>query len=153
MKKLAMRTIRTKIGTLLLQSNGSKLVSVDFAAGHPQKRDEDRILESAIDELGRYFQRKLTKFRTPLELRGTAFQQRVLECTQSIPFGEIISYQNLSMKIGAPKAYRACGQALGRNPFLIVIPCHRVCASDGGLGGYAGGIRIKEALLRFERGA
>ena len=80
----------------------------------------------------------------------TEFQQRVLGWIQSIPPGEMMTYGEVAEGIGSPGAARAVGQALGANPVPIVIPCHRVIASDGSLGGYSGGLHIKEFLLQHE---
>lgn len=87
----------------------------------------------------------------PLDLRGTAFQQRVWRELQRIPRGETITYAELAARIGAPKAVRAVGTACGANPVAMVVPCHRVVRADGSLGGYAWGLERKECLLRGEK--
>ncbi len=87
----------------------------------------------------------------PLDLRGTAFQQRVWRELQRIPRGETITYAELAARIGAPKAVRAVGTACGANPVAIVVPCHRVVRADGSLGGYAWGLERKSSLLRGEK--
>jgi methylated-DNA-[protein]-cysteine S-methyltransferase len=84
---------------------------------------------------------------------GTPFQQRVWEVTRLIPYGETRTYQWVARQIGHPAAARAVGQALGRNPWPIVVPCHRVVASDGGLGGLGGGLEMKRRLLAMESAA
>lgn len=81
---------------------------------------------------------------------GTPFQRKVLEATANIPYCQVVSYGDLAHRIGAPKSSRAVGNALGKNPIPIVIPCHRVVASDGSLGGYTGGLEYKKRLLRLE---
>lgn len=86
----------------------------------------------------------------PLDLRGTPFQLRVWQELRKIPPGETISYQELAKRAGAPKAARAAGQACGANPVPILIPCHRVVAADGTLGGYSSGLERKRWLLRHE---
>jgi O-6-methylguanine DNA methyltransferase len=86
----------------------------------------------------------------PLDVRGTAFQQRVWRELQRIPRGETITYAELAARIGAPKAVRAVGTACGANPVALVVPCHRVVRADGSLGGYAWGVERKERLLRDE---
>ncbi len=91
------------------------------------------------------------KTRKELEKLGvTEFQRKVYEATSRIPRGEVRSYKWIAERIGNPKAYRAVGNALNRNPLPIVVPCHRVIKSDGGLGGFAGGVRLKRKLLRAE---
>ncbi len=87
----------------------------------------------------------------PLDLRGTAFQQRVWRELQRIPRGETITYAELAARIGAPKAVRAVGTACGANPVAMVVPCHRVVRADGSLGGYAWGLERKANLLRVEQ--
>jgi O-6-methylguanine DNA methyltransferase len=88
----------------------------------------------------------------PLDLKGTSFQLRVWQELSKIPQGETISYQELARRAGAPKAARAAGQACGANPIPILIPCHRVVAADGSLGGYSSGLERKRWLLRHEGG-
>ena len=87
----------------------------------------------------------------PLDLRGTAFQQRVWRELQRIPRGETITYAELATRIGSPTAVRAVGTACGANPVAMVVPCHRVVRADGTLGGYAWGVYRKERLLRDEK--
>ena len=105
-----------------------------------------------IAELEAYFAGRLTSFSVPLDLStGTKFQQTVWRALLTIPYGQTISYATLAQNIGKPTAYRACANANGKNPISLIIPCHRVIASDGGLGGYTGGLDIKRALLKLER--
>ncbi len=82
---------------------------------------------------------------------GTDFQRSVWFALADIPYGETVSYAELARAVGRPKAFRAVGQANGHNPLPIVLPCHRVIASGGGLGGYGGGLELKEQLLALER--
>jgi methylated-DNA-[protein]-cysteine S-methyltransferase len=90
----------------------------------------------------------------PLDLRGTAFQQRVWATLRRVPFGETISYSELARRAGHPRAARACGSANGSNPVPLFVPCHRVIAADGTLGGFGGGLPLKARLLELElRGA
>ena len=98
-----------------------------------------------------YFSGIRVDFPDKLDLSGaTPFQRDVWEAARRIPYGETRSYGWLAGKIGKPRAARAVGQALGRNPFPIIIPCHRVLAGDGGLGGFSGGIEVKKSLLALE---
>ncbi len=104
-----------------------------------------------IEDLTRYFQGETVAFRYPLDLRGaTPFQQRVWEALLKIPRGETRSYQEVAAAVGRPLAARAVGQAVRANPLAIIIPCHRVIASNGSLGGYAGGLPWKRRLLTLE---
>jgi O-6-methylguanine DNA methyltransferase len=101
-------------------------------------------------ELDAYFGGKLRQFTVPLDLRGTAFQLQVWKVLCDIPYGETLSYGEVAQAVGKPKAARAVGQAVGSNPISIVVPCHRVVGSDGGLTGYGGGLHRKKALLDLE---
>ena len=110
------------------------------------------LLLNAIQQFKEYAEGQRKSFVLPLELSlGTEFQQRVWAALQEIPYGETISYAQLAANIGQPTAYRAVANANGKNPFSIVIPCHRVIASDGRLGGYTGGIDKKQYLLALEK--
>lgn len=82
----------------------------------------------------------------------SSFQQKVLRAVSAIPYGEVRSYRFIAKQVGRPRAYRAVGRALANNPFPLIIPCHRVIRSDGKLGGYQGGLKMKKALLRKEAG-
>jgi O-6-methylguanine DNA methyltransferase len=104
-----------------------------------------------VRQLESYFKGERKDFRVPIDLRlVTPFQRRVLEATSNIPFGEVASYSDIANQIGQPTARRAVGGALGKNPVAIVIPCHRVVAAGGGIGGYTGGLDIKRQLMRIE---
>ena len=92
------------------------------------------------------------EFQLPLDLRGTPFQRKVWNALLDIPYGETRSYAQLARSIGVPNAFRAVGAANGANPISIVIPCHRVISSGGGLGGYGGGLPLKRRLLALESG-
>ena len=109
------------------------------------------VLLTAIQQLQDYAKGKLETFDLPLDISlGTPFQQRVWRALQTIPYGQTISYAQLAERIGQPTAYRAVANANGKNPFSIIIPCHRVIASGGGLGGYTGGLDKKRYLLGIE---
>lgn len=102
-------------------------------------------------QLDEYFEGKRRRFELPVDLRwGTPFQRKVLEAANEIPFGHCKRYGDVARSIGHAKAQRAVGNALGRNPVAIVIPCHRVVASGGRLGGYTGGLDIKRTLMEIE---
>ena len=111
----------------------------------------EALLIEALEQLTAYFKGERQAFDLPLDISlGTNFQQRVWQELQKIPHGETISYATLAQRVGNPKGYRAVANANGRNPFSIIIPCHRVIASDGKLGGYTGGLDKKEYLLALE---
>ena len=99
-----------------------------------------------------YYSGKKIAFPDELDFSdATAFQKQVWEATRLIPYGETKSYGWVARQIGKPLAARAVGQTLGKNPFLIIVPCHRVIGSDGGLGGFSGGLEINESLLKIEK--
>lgn len=114
-------------------------------------RPKNEILKLTRKQLTEYFKGQRTEFEIPLSFHGTIFQQKVWKGLQGIGFGEKQSYRSLARRIGHPKAFRAVGSANGRNPLPIVVPCHRVIAADGTLGGYAGGLKVKEKLLALEK--
>ena len=112
---------------------------------------EDAASTAAVrKELEEYFAGRRTEFDLPLALEGTEFQRKVWRKLQEIPYGETISYGELAKRVGNSKASRAVGSANGKNRIPIVIPCHRVIAGDGGLGGFGGGLSTKEKLLALE---
>jgi methylated-DNA-[protein]-cysteine S-methyltransferase len=108
------------------------------------------VLQDCIRQLDEYFSGKRFTFDVPIELSGTEFQLSVWRELLAIPYGETISYIELSRRIGDVKAVRAVGGANGQNKISIIVPCHRVIGADGKLTGYAGGLRRKEWLLRHE---
>lgn len=111
---------------------------------------DDDLLQEAVQQLSAYFEGWLPHFDLPLDLRVTAFQQRVLAALQRIPYGETRSYGDIAAEIGNPKAARAVGQACNANPVPLVVPCHRVVRSDGSIEGYAYGTELKRHLLDIE---
>jgi methylated-DNA-[protein]-cysteine S-methyltransferase len=115
-------------------------------------RADDRTIEARQQVLD-YLKGRRRHFSLAVDLRHlTPFQRRVLQAAQAVPRGEVSTYGQIARRIGRPRSARAVGQALGSNPVPIVIPCHRILASDGGLGGYSGrgGIRTKRQLLQLE---
>jgi methylated-DNA-[protein]-cysteine S-methyltransferase len=131
--------------------------TTDRALEELARRVSPRVVEApaALDdvrrELDEYFENKRTGFDIPIDWRlHDGFGRRVLKATARIPFGEVLSYADVAAKAGSPRAYRAAGNALGSNRMPIVVPCHRVVASGGKIGGYTGGIERKEYLLHLE---
>lgn len=102
-------------------------------------------------QLKRYAEGKLKRFHCRFDLKGTPFQKRVWSALAKIPYGETRSYQDIARAIGHPRAFRAVGNANGANPIPLIIPCHRVIESRGGLGGFGHGLKIKKQLLDFEK--
>lgn len=109
------------------------------------------LFHDLVDRLKRYFSGQRVDFTDRLDFSsGTPFQRRVWETAMLIPYGETRSYGWIARQINQPKATRAVGQALGRNPFPVIVPCHRVLASDGELGGFSSGLELKRWLLDME---
>jgi O-6-methylguanine DNA methyltransferase len=106
---------------------------------------------TAIGQILEYLEGKRVAFELSLDLRGTPFQGAVWQALLEIPYGQTKSYLEIAQRVGQPAAVRAVGAANGANPVALVVPCHRVIASDGTLGGYGGGLKLKAKLLSMER--
>lgn len=142
--------IPTPLGNLLAIASNKALLSLDFVDDTNITQNKNKILEKTKVQLEEYFKRKRKTFTIPLEPNGTTFQKNVWKILSDIEFGNTISYKEEAKLLNNPKAYRAVANANGRNPITIIIPCHRVIASDGKLGGYTGGLWRKEFLLNLE---
>jgi len=137
--------------TLPRESRDTALREV-LALGAPKEAPESE-LNGLAERLRRYARGEAVAFPEELDFDGVSpFRRAVWEATRAIPRGQTSSYAELAARVGRPGAARAVGQAMARNPWPIVVPCHRVVASDGGLGGYGGGLDMKERLLHLERG-
>jgi methylated-DNA-[protein]-cysteine S-methyltransferase len=111
----------------------------------------NNLLSNLVERLKLYFRGVRVDFPDKLDFTGaTPFQSRIWQTARLIPYGETRSYGWVAQQAGNPKASRAAGQALGRNPLPIIVPCHRVIAGDGGLGGFTGGLQVKKQLLALE---
>ena len=113
-----------------------------------EKKD---ILQPYTVELIDYLEGRLKKFTLPMDLQGTPFQQSVWQALQELEYGQTVSYTDIAARIGKPKSVRAVGTAIGANPVLILVPCHRVIAKSGKLGGFRAGLEMKEELLKLEK--
>jgi O-6-methylguanine DNA methyltransferase len=128
--------------------SGTKLCSLRFVP--PEKKPQEKKTQDITFELERYFEGEMIDFSSDIDISHLSpFVQKVLTETRKIKYGKTITYSELAEKIGS-RAYRAVGNALGKNPLPIVIPCHRVLAKKG-IGGYSGGIDIKTRLLELEK--
>lgn len=150
--------IKSKIGPLHLVASKDGLQGVFFdkqavkaVKNLNRLKPEEKILGKAALQLEEYFAGKRKKFDIALNFSGTSFQKQVWRELSKIPFGKTVSYRDIAKKIKNPKALRAVGSANGRNPMCVIVPCHRVIAADGSIGGYSGGIPIKQQLLKFEQ--
>ena len=144
---------KSPVGVLEIKTDGKAITDLNFLKSEPvawQNSANSLIKETCI-QLDEYFAGKRRTFDLPLSPKGTPFQETVWKQLQEIPYGQTISYAQLAKAIGNPKACRTAGSANGKNPISIIIPCHRVIASNGGLGGYAGGLDIKKQLLALEK--
>ena len=145
--------LETPIGRLVLECDGDVLIGVwlphERRHGRRDADDLAPVLKETATQLEEYFAGERQEFDVPMELDGTPFQQEVWAELTRIPYGETISYGELARRVGRPSAPRAVGQANGRNPIPIIVPCHRVLASNG-IGGYGGGLKVKRALLAVE---
>ena len=145
-------TMESPLGPLALYSEGQHLTAIEIgqrvtgAEPHP-------LLTNVAEQIQEYFAGTRQVFDIPLRTTGTAFQESIWEALEEIPYGETLSYGQLGLAIGKPGSARAVGGAVGANPIPIVIPCHRVLASDRRLTGYSGGdgIPTKEKLLDLEQ--
>ncbi len=152
------KTMPTVVGKLKLVANDKGLAAILWEKDKPKrvplgpllKHDEHPVLAQAEREVGEYLAGKRKKFTVPLATCGTDFQAKVWQALKTIPFGETCSYGHVARQIGKPKAVRAVGAAIGRNPISIIVPCHRVIGASGKLTGFAGGLKTKERLLALE---
>ncbi len=153
-------TLDTPLGPLTLVSDGQALTAATFAsaeAGSPGAGSPgaggpgaDSVLADARRQLAAYFAGEPVAFSVPVRPEGTPFQRRVWAALAQIPHGATVGYGALAARIGDPRAAQAVGAANGRNPVVVVVPCHRVVGADGALVGYAGGLGRKRALLDLE---
>ena len=171
-KRAVAATLTTPLGALRVVASPRGLRRIDFRARQtgrdlsararrgrtylvqpsaPAARRAQVHLEAAVRQLREYFDGRRKTFDVPLDLEGTAHQQRVWNALLDIPFGRTISYGDLAKRLGSPRAARAVGRACSTNPVPVVVPCHRVVGGDGGLHGYDGGLWRKRILLDLER--
>ena len=163
---VTLRTIETPIGPMLAGATEGTIVLCDFAERPmiamqlasirrrigPTVEGTSALLDRLETQLAEYFSGSRRDFELPIEMPGSAFQERVWAELRRIPYGETISYRQLAERVGVGNAYRAVGMANGSNRVPIVVPCHRVVAANGGLGGYGGGLAAKRRLLDLEGG-
>ena len=134
--------------SLYLVATETHLINIQFTQPQKALLQTTELLSMATIQLDEYFQGKRTTFSLPFKLTGTPFQLAVWKELQNIPYGQTTSYKEIAQKINKPKAYRAVGMANNKNPLPIIIPCHRVIGSNGKLIGYAGGLKLKNYLLK-----
>ena len=142
---------KSQLGIIKI-SYGERIKKIELAGEISGKSDEDQIFLIFKKQILEYLsgQRKSFDHLDLLDLEGTDFQKSVWQALSNIPYGKTSSYKDIANQIGKPKATRAVGTAVGKNPFLIIIPCHRVIKTDGSIGGFAYGSEAKRKLLKIE---
>lgn len=145
-------SFETEIGTLSLCQENNVITKLYFNNNAPLDftNHKTALLEEAAYQIQAYLAGTLKVFSFPYQAKGTAFQKKVWSSLLTIPYGETRSYKDIATLINQPTAYRAVGSANNKNQLPLIIPCHRVIGSDQTLVGYAGGLKIKEFLLRLE---
>jgi methylated-DNA-[protein]-cysteine S-methyltransferase len=170
MKTTSVAKVSTRLGEFTVRCSERGVQEIAFGNGsgngrdsvaHSRGRTEERGDETATrslqwarraaQELKEYAAGERRRFTVPLDLEGTSFQQKVWQALRTIPYGETRSYGEIARQVGNPRAARAVGMANHENPIAVMVPCHRVIAGDGSLGGYAGGLAKKSRLLELER--
>lgn len=163
--ELYSRNIDTPIGRIVVAATPAGVCRVCFASERPENwylwfdryfstlplEQRHPVVDRAVSEIEEYFARHRQSFDVPLDLRGTEFQLRVWTELVNVPFGATTSYGELARRVGKPGGARAIGNALGRNPVPIIVPCHRVIGHDQALVGFGGGLSVKEQLLELEQ--
>jgi methylated-DNA-[protein]-cysteine S-methyltransferase len=141
-------------GPIRISASDKGITEISFVKGISIDNDTDliqnQIIKDCTFQLDEYFSHKRIKFSIPLDPGGTGFQKQVWAALQNIPFGKVVSYLDIAKALEDPNKIRAVGNANGKNPIAIIVPCHRVIGSDGKLVGYVGGLDKKRLLLQFE---
>lgn len=151
MKGVYYDTFKSPVGTLYLIFSGGYLTALSFKKPLEIPFKSGSAPEEFIRQLKEYFEGTNINFSQRIRfLKGTDFEKRVWIALTDIPYGETRTYKWLTERIGMPKAARAVGHALSKNPLPIVLPCHRVIESDGSIGGYSSGVDVKRRLLEIE---
>ncbi|MFQ5845956.1 MAG: methylated-DNA--[protein]-cysteine S-methyltransferase [Planctomycetota bacterium] len=147
---IAYGVLPTPAGPVTVAVDGGRVVAVRLGVGRRTAGAPPPLLRRALGQLREYFAGRRRIFDLPLRLDASPFTRRVLERVAEIPFGRAASYGEVAAAVRRPRAARAVGGAVGRNPLPILIPCHRVLAADRQLGGFGAGLRWKRFLLRHE---
>lgn len=143
---------QSPLGNICIEATGIGIKKMSFSETKIKSQFiiSNHITIQAQQQLSAYFSKSLITFSVPLDLQGTDFQKKVWEALLQIPFGKLATYSDIAKQINQPKAPRAVGQAVNKNPIAIVIPCHRVIGKNQHLTGFAAGIETKNALLHLE---
>ena len=144
---------KSPLGLIKIVGTQDSILTLDFVEEmQPDDDDLPFCVKECAKQIAEYFEGQRKEFFLNLAPRGTEFQRLVWRQLEKIPFGAVATYADIAGVIGKPKACRAVGNANGKNPIAIIIPCHRVIGSDGSLTGYGGGLWRKEWLIAHERG-
>ncbi|MED3804621.1 methylated-DNA--[protein]-cysteine S-methyltransferase [Lysinibacillus xylanilyticus] len=150
-----MYIIASDEGLVYIGTPNAPFEEVEVWAKRPFKgyrfEENKEKLQQYVKQLTAYFNKELTEFDVPIHVKGTPFQLVVWEALKGLPYGTTTTYSDIAQRIGNPKAVRAVGSAIGANPILAIIPCHRVIGKDGKLTGFRSGLAMKEFLLDLER--
>jgi methylated-DNA-[protein]-cysteine S-methyltransferase len=138
------------VGELIIESEHDAITKVGFVKEEKVPAHPTAITDQCVSELDEYFFKGRKFFTVQLSLSGSTFQKKVWSELLTVPYGKTISYEQLSLQTGDIKAIRSVAAANGKNPVMIIVPCHRVIGKNGDLTGYAGGIEVKEWLLYHE---
>lgn len=141
----------TKIGKLKIEYENDVLTGIAYTENEKEQGIRSELSDKTVLQLEEYFDGRRKEFDIPIKLRGTEFQKKVWKELLKIPYGATVSYKDIAIKIGNPKACRAVGMANHNNPILIIVPCHRVINENKKLGGYALGLDLKRRLLVLEK--
>lgn len=144
---------KTVMGEITIIDNGEAIIELDFGNNLNKEIEikETQLIKEAKEQLEEYFNGERKEFHLPLEPKGTEFQKQVWRALRKISYGTTKTYKEIAVEVGNEKACRAVGMANNKNPIAIIIPCHRVIGSNNKLVGYAGGLELKEKLLRLEK--
>lgn len=149
----------TSFTSLTLESEGDALTRLSFGNLYKESTHsksgmverETAVLSEGKKQISAYLSGELLEFSLPISLKGSEFQQKVWFSLLKIPYGSTCSYEDLGKLVGCEQGFRAVGNANGKNPLPLILPCHRVIRKNGDLGGYSGGVAVKKALLEIEK--
>ena len=141
----------TKIGKLKIEYDSDAITGITSAKNEKEQGIRSELSDKTALQLEEYFDGKRKEFDISIKLIGTEFQKKVWNELLKIPYGETVSYKDIAITTGSPKACRAVGMANHNNPILIIVPCHRVINENKKLGGYALGLDLKRRLLELEK--
>lgn len=158
MKKIFSITFNSPIGIISLKGTEKGICKLSISKAHyrqdlyAETKNIQPLIRKSLKQLKEYFQGKRKAFTMPFDLlNGTEFEKKVWNALLEIPYGSTSTYKLIAIKIGKPKTCRAVGNAVGKNPIPVIIPCHRVIRKDKKLGGFSSGIEIKKKLLKLEK--